>query len=127
MRWKPIACVEAVLHGEVLTIGDSVRLEDFAGFERVVNSEGAWMAGIDFPFGQSRRLLASPVNIVPFRPNSDERIVVEPYPALVVRRFIGRLSYRNDTRSKQTEALRQARPAIVEGLGSDVFRRTEDF
>ena len=78
-------------------------------------------------FEGARRLLAAPVNIVPLRPSQDERVVVEAYPALVARRFIGRGSYKNDTRSKQTEALRQARQLIVEGLASDLFHLTYGF
>ena len=199
---KPISCVEAVLRGTHLTIGRSVKLQDFSAFEAVLNSQGPWIAGIDFPFGQSRRLignldwpenwegyvglvagmsreefvrllerykekrspgdrehfrvvdrlarskrpqklygvpvakmfyqgakrlLASPASIVPVRPRTDARIVVEAYPALVVRRFIGRRSYKNDTRSKQTEALREARQAVVDGLASNRFRETYGF
>jgi hypothetical protein len=199
---KPITCVQAGLRGKVLSIGDALRLEDFSGFERVLDSRGPWIAGIDFPFGQSRRLvsnlrwptsweayvgqvsslsrdafvrllkdykenrapgdrehfrvvdrlarskspqklygvpvakmffegakrlLASPVSVVPLRPTSDARIVVEAYPALVVRRFIDRRSYKNDSRAKQTAALTVARRAIVEGLGSDQLRRDYGF
>ncbi len=199
---KPITCAEAVLEGGVLRLVDSAQLKDFPSFERILRSPGAWIAGIDFPFGQSRRLitnlgwphswegyvgvvsaqsrdafvrlledykeerapgdrehfrvvdrlakskspqklygvpvakmffegarrlLAAPVNIVPLRPSQDERVVVEAYPALVARRFIGRGSYKNDTRSKQTEALRQARQLIVEGLASDLFHLTYGF
>ena len=199
---KPITCVEAVLQRGVLTVVASIQLQDFASFECLLRSQGAWIAGIDFPFGQSRRLITnlgwphswegyvglvsamsrdafvrfleaykekrapgdrehfrvvdrlasskspqklygvpvakmffegarrlrtSPINIVPLRPNHDERTAVEAYPALVARRFIGRRSYKNDTRSKQTEALRQAREAVVEGLASDLFRTAYGF
>jgi hypothetical protein len=42
--------------------------------------------------------------------------VVEAYPALVARRVIGRDGYKNDQKSKQTAAHREARERIVAAL-----------
>ncbi len=199
-RRKPITCAEGRLRAGVLSIGVQQALVSFAQFETLLHSSGPWVAGIDFPFGQSRRLvrnlnwpdswaayvglvarmsrvefvalledykhdrrpgdrehfrrvdrsaaskspqklygvpvakmffegakrlLASPVCVEPLRRNDDRRIAVEAYPALIARRFVGGRSYKNDTRSKQTEQLRQAREAIVDGLASRPFQ--EEF
>lgn len=64
------------------------------------------------------RLLASDVNVVPCRQNDDDRTVVEAYPAVVARRFLGRTSYKNDDRSKQTPEQRSARERLLAGLQS---------
>jgi hypothetical protein len=64
------------------------------------------------------RLLQSPADILPLRMNGETRIIAEVYPALVARHFIGKRSYKNDTRRKQTPALTEARRAIVDGLAS---------
>ena len=50
---------------------------------------------------------------------ADTRTVLETYPALVARRFIGRQSYKSDTPSKQTDEQRAARDHIVRRLLSD--------
>jgi hypothetical protein len=201
-RRKPITCAEGRFSAGLLSIRDQRLLPGFEAFETVLGSRGPWVAGLDFPFGQSRRLvrnlkwpeewsayvdrvaamsrqafvqlledykrdrpagdrehfrrvdrraaskspqklygvpvakmfyegarrlLAAPVHVVPLRPNGDSRIVVEAYPALIARRFIGRRSYKNDARARQTGALRQAREAIVEGLLSPAFRRHYGF
>ena len=69
-------------------------------------------------FQGAPRLLASDVNIVPCRPNGDNRVVVEAYPAVVARRFLGRTSYKNDDRRKQTREQRSAREKLLVGLQS---------
>ena len=69
-------------------------------------------------FQGAPRLLASGVNILPSRPTNDNRVVVEGYPALVARRWIGRSSYKSDERSQQTVAKAAARQAILRGLCS---------
>ena len=65
-------------------------------------------------FQGAPRLLASGANILPCRPNSDSRTVLEGYPALVARRWIGSRSYKSDERSKQTEEKLTARREIVQ-------------
>ena len=54
---KPITAASAVLAGGNLCI-DSVRpLKSFEGFEEQLAAPGPWVAGIDLPFGQPRRLI----------------------------------------------------------------------
>jgi len=53
-------------------------------------------------FQGATRLLASDVSVLPCRPTSDNRIVVEGYPALVARKWIDKRSYKSDEQSKQT-------------------------
>ena len=65
------------------------------------------------------RLLNSNLNLPLLRPTQDTRTVLETYPALVARRFIGRQSYKSDTPSKQTDEQRAARAHIVRRLLSD--------
>src|SRR5947209_6608959 len=62
------------------------------------------------------RLLASDVSILPCRPTSDSRIVVEGYPALVARRWIGKRSYKSDEPERQTAEKLAARQEIVDGI-----------
>jgi len=67
-------------------------------------------------FEGAPRLLVSGVQIVPCHPRASDRVAVEAYPALVARKWIGRQSYKNDTRRKQTPDQRTARAAILNGL-----------
>lgn len=62
---------------------------------------------------------------MPCRPNADNRVIVEAYPALVVRRWIGNRSYKNDEVRKQTEARRAAPEEIVKGLRSGAKKHFE--
>ena len=64
-------------------------------------------------------LLASYCNIVPFRIDEDvTRAIVEAYPGLVARKFIGRDSYKHDTPQRQTVEHRAARSDIVRTITS---------
>lgn len=67
-------------------------------------------------FRGAPRLLASGASILPNYPTDSDRVIVEAYPALAARRWIGRTSYKSDTRRKQTAARVAARQAIVAGL-----------
>jgi uncharacterized protein DUF429 len=67
------------------------------------------------------RLLVSDVSVQPCRPNQNARVAVEAYPAVVTRRFLGRASYKNDERTKQTAAHRDARKSLVAGLESETL------
>jgi hypothetical protein len=69
-------------------------------------------------FEGAPRLLQANVRIIPCRPVEDDRIVVEGYPALVARRFVGKQSYKSDNRGNQTRERETARRQIVQGLGS---------
>ncbi len=54
---KPITCAKARYDGSALHFEDLLHLRSFAEFEALLAAPGAWVAGIDFPFGQSRRLV----------------------------------------------------------------------
>ena len=69
-------------------------------------------------FQGAPRLLASGVSILPCHPTNDKRIVVEGYPALAARKWIGKRAYKNDERSKQTPDKEDARYLIVCSLRS---------
>ncbi len=78
-------------------------------------------------FQGAPRLLASGVSIVPCRPNGDDRVAVEAYPAVVARRFLGRTSYKNDERRKQSPEQQAAREKLVAGLRSPVLEEAYGF
>jgi hypothetical protein len=63
------------------------------------------------------RLLAAGVH-VPLLMNGDrERVALEAYPGLLIRKQLGiRSSYKSDTRAKHTAARREIRKQIVKGL-----------
>ena len=63
-------------------------------------------------------LLASGVSILPCHPTADDRIVLEGYPALVARKWLGKQSYKSDERSKQTLDKEHVRRTLVHGLRS---------
>lgn len=54
---KPITCVRARFTGGALSFEDLLYLHDFDSFEAILATPGPWVAGIDFPFGQARRLV----------------------------------------------------------------------
>ena len=69
-------------------------------------------------FQGATRLLQSGVNILPCRPNTDSRIVLEGYPALVARRWLGLRSYKSDERARQTQEQLAARRVLMQALCS---------
>jgi hypothetical protein len=73
------------------------------------------------------RLLNAGVSVEPCRRTEDTRVAVEAYPAIVARRFLGRASYKNDERKKQTPARRAERERLVAGLESERLRREYGF
>ena len=190
---KPITCAVCELQDNLLRVQNCLKLVSFDDFEAFLRSGGPWLAALDFPFGQPRklisnlewpetwegyvqiiasmgkkefeetlkrygesrtigdklhlrvtdvladarspmmlhrvpvgkmffegatRLLKSDVSILPCRPTRNNRIVVEGYPALVARRFVGKRSYKSDERGKQTKDREEARRKIVSGLSS---------
>lgn len=190
-RAKPITCLHCTLEAGCLRAVEMEALGSFAAFEALLQRQGPWIAGLDFPFGQSRtfienigwpkswqgyvghvgsleresfrraledykaprragdkehrrafdvaassispqklygvpvglmffegapRLLASGVSIPHLREGDPSRIAVEAYPGVLARRLIGRRSYKNDEKKKQSEALRQARLALLDKL-----------
>lgn len=56
-RRKPITCLEATLDGTTLKAGAMQEWQDFDAFEEALHRPGPWIAGIDFPFGQSRTFI----------------------------------------------------------------------
>ncbi len=67
----------------------------------------------------------SRVNIIPCRPLNKDRYVVEAYPALVARRYIGRSKYKSDDRRQKTPEREHARRELIDFL--DGPRLGEDF
>ncbi len=54
---KPITCCECRLDGVRLHALRLTSWADFRGFEQALRSPSPWVAGLDFPFGQSRRFI----------------------------------------------------------------------
>src|SRR5262245_12007159 len=54
---KPIVCLSADFADGVLRIRDLAAWQTFAAFETALRAPGPWIAGLDFPFGQSRRFI----------------------------------------------------------------------
>jgi len=199
-RGKPITCAVATLIEKALHVEGLVAFECFDTFENFLVTPGPWMAGMDFPFGQPKklrrnlswperwdeiarlvgdmslaefeRLLAdyrdarvagdkhhrrdtdvlahsqspmtlygvpvakmffkgapllerSKANIIPCRPLNKDRYVVEAYPALVARRYIGTRKYKSDNRRQQTAKREDARRELLDILQGP--RLEEDF
>ncbi len=195
---NPIACAACVLENQVLSVHCLAALVNFETFENFLGSEGPWVAGIDFPFGQPRKLIEdlgwpsswegyvgcteslnmqaferllndyteerapgdkhhlravdreagarspmmlhrvpvgrmflrgaprlsrSPACILPCRPNDDERVVLEAYPALVARRLIGRCSYKGNGPGDEADARIEARHRLLREVCSDSLAR----
>jgi hypothetical protein len=77
-------------------------------------------------FQGAPRLLRSGVAVHPCRPNGDPRVVVEAYPAVVARRFLGREPYKRDA-VPDTPERKVARKRLVAGLLSDPTRELYGF
>ena len=58
-RAKPISCVSATLIAQTLHVESLVEFECFDTFENFLGSPGPWMAAMDFPFGQPKKLRAN--------------------------------------------------------------------
>lgn len=54
---KPIICARCTFDGEKLTVQRLEAAESLAAFEALLSEPDEWIAGIDFPFGQPRKLL----------------------------------------------------------------------
>jgi hypothetical protein len=54
---KPITCANCTLTGQLLEVDDFRDLYSFELFEELLDAGGEWIAGLDFPFGQSRILI----------------------------------------------------------------------
>jgi hypothetical protein len=56
---KPITCAVGELQGKLLCVQDCLRLTSFEDFEAFLRSNGPWLAALDFPFGQPRKLISN--------------------------------------------------------------------
>ncbi len=56
-RNNPITCSHCRLQDDVLIVTDLFPLNDWNEFEDLLNDNGPWIAGIDFPFGQPKKLI----------------------------------------------------------------------
>jgi hypothetical protein len=54
---KPLTCLECDFDGSTLSAGNMIEWNTFGGFEEFLDSEGEWIAGIDFPFGLPRKFI----------------------------------------------------------------------
>lgn len=199
---KPISCARTRFDGQILAFEELGRWDSFARFEEALAMPGYWVAGVDFPLGQSRRLVENigwprdwagyvrkvasldrkafrealedykrdrrvgdkhhkrvcdvrsgsqspqslnytPVGLMffegaprlldsgvhlPHNHDGDEsRIVLETYPGIATRAFIGNVSYKSDTKKKQTADRHAARQAIWSCLTGDPGRARYGF
>lgn len=198
---KPITCAVCELHSDTLTLRECRIMPTFTEFEAFLRSDGPWLAALDFPFGQPRKLFTnlgwppawsdymrviasmskiefeetlavyragrpvgdklhmrvtdslagarspmmlhrvpvgkmffqgaprllnadvSNVSILPCRPLASNKVVVEGYPALVARKWLGKRGYKSDERGKQSSEQREARRDLVTGLQSPALFR----
>ncbi|MBK1724742.1 DUF429 domain-containing protein [Thiocystis violacea] len=58
-RGKPMTCLACQLEGDRLCAGTLGTWSSFAPFEAFLQQPGPWIAGIDFPFGQSRTFVSN--------------------------------------------------------------------
>ncbi|PTN02738.1 hypothetical protein C8N32_105110 [Rhodovulum imhoffii] len=56
-RTKPITWLHCILENQTLTAGKLKTFPDFPSFETALKQKGPWIAGFDFPFGQSRKFI----------------------------------------------------------------------
>ena len=54
---KPLVSVEARLEGDALAFVDIREWSDFSDLRACLTSPGPWVAGLDFPFGQSAKFI----------------------------------------------------------------------
>ncbi len=78
-------------------------------------------------FQGAPRLLKSEVSILPCRKNGSNKIVVEAYPKLVMKKLISKPQYKSDNKKKQTPQQREKRQEIVEKLKSGCIRKCYGF
>ncbi|SDE48162.1 DUF429 domain-containing protein [Ruegeria marina] len=67
-------------------------------------------------FEGAPRLIEAGVTIPHLMQGDPQRIVVEAYPGVAARNLIGKRSYKNDTKKKQTDDQRHARLDVLEEL-----------
>lgn len=78
-------------------------------------------------FEGAPRLLNAGVDIQPCFVRNDPRVVIEAYPALVARRWVGQRGYKSDTTKQQTLEKQAAREEILRGLRSTEAKKHFEF
>lgn len=78
-------------------------------------------------FEGAPRLLKAGVSIPPCYQGDLDRVVLEVYPALVARHWIGRQSYKSDLKQNQSVANQTARQTIVNGIRSEQQQQIYGF
>jgi hypothetical protein len=58
-KGKPMTVAKCVLHDGVLELNSVDGYIAFEAFEQLLASDGPWIAGLDFPFGQPRKLITN--------------------------------------------------------------------
>jgi hypothetical protein len=58
-RKKPITCAAGDLQEGRLHVEDCLELTSFEDFEALLGVDGPWLAALDFPFGQPRKLISN--------------------------------------------------------------------
>ena len=72
-------------------------------------------------FEGAPRLIAAGVTVPGLQQGDPQRVAVEAYPGVLARHIIGRKSYKNDTRKKQTAALHCARLQMLQAITGGVL------
>lgn len=133
LRW-PAAWTKLVTHCAALSRQEFRDVLDRYRATRPVGKKYAHRA-TDFPAGSSspmklvnppvalmfhegaRRILAAGVSVPALKAGDPERVALEAYPGLLVRKQLGlRASYKSDTRSEHTPARKAVRALIVKAL-----------
>jgi hypothetical protein len=73
-------------------------------------------------FEGAPRLRVANVTIPGLQAGYPDRVAVETYPGILARRLVGRQSYKQDTKQKQTRAQREARHRILEAVLGERLR-----
>ena len=56
-KTKPITCLVCDFNNAVLKTSKMIKWTSFEKFEEFLSNTESWIAGIDFPFGQSRKFI----------------------------------------------------------------------
>jgi hypothetical protein len=78
-------------------------------------------------FEGAPRMLKAGFSILPCHPTNDPRIVIETYPALVARSFIGKQSYKSDDKRKQTQEMQLCRQEMINQRRSPLLKEKYGF
>ena len=73
-------------------------------------------------FEGAPRLIAAQVTVPGVHQGDPQRIAVEAYPGVLARYIIGRKSYKNDTKKKQTAALHDARLELLQAIAHGALK-----